>query len=77
MLLRLFALTIVASAAAQVSCTPDLDNNGSIELNDFFQFVDCYINGDSKADMDCNNTIDNTDVELFLEAFQAFCNVRP
>ncbi|TVS09162.1 MAG: hypothetical protein EA423_00440, partial [Phycisphaerales bacterium] len=54
-------------------CRPDLNNDGVVDADDFFLFLQFFAAGDMRADMNCDNLIDADDFFEFLTLFAAGC----
>ena len=67
-----------ASACVQTGqpgscCIGDFDHNGTIMVQDLFDFIDAWIIGDFRADSDQNGTTQVQDLFDFLSSFASGC----
>lgn len=57
----------------QVGCTADFDNDGDLDSEDFFAFLDAFANGDLSADIDGDGDLDAEDFFAYLDLFVLGC----
>ena len=58
---------------ACVYCPPDLDNDGDLDADDFFIYLDLFASGDEGADIDGDGDVDADDFFGYLDLFSAGC----
>jgi hypothetical protein len=61
------------NASLSVRCASDMDEDGTVELADFFAFFNCFDQSDLCADMNGDDSIDLIDFFAFLNAFDKEC----
>ncbi len=54
-------------------CIPDLNNDGVVDADDFFLFLQLFADGDSRADINNDGVIDADDFFEFLNLFAQGC----
>ncbi len=64
--------TIIGSAPIP-ECAADLNADGQIDADDFFTFLDLFVDGDDRADFVDDDVLDALDFFAFLDAFVARC----
>lgn len=57
----------------QEPCVADWNGDGEVDVNDFFAFLDSFVDGDPRADLNGDGEIDVGDFFLFLGLFQVGC----
>jgi hypothetical protein len=62
-----------ASAVPPISCRADVNQNGSIEIADVFDFLDAWFAGDPSTNFDGVNGLQIADIFAFLDAWFAGC----
>ncbi len=55
------------------SCVVDINNDGNVDVLDFFAFIVAFNSGDPLADLDASGTIDVLDFFTFITLFSAGC----
>ncbi|TVS09442.1 MAG: hypothetical protein EA423_00110 [Phycisphaerales bacterium] len=55
------------------ACPPDLNNDGVVDADDFFLFLNLFSQGDPRADFNGDGVIDADDFFAFLSDFAAGC----
>ncbi len=55
------------------ACCADIDENGVLDANDFFTFLDYFAAGDPRADFTGDGVIDAADFFAYLDIFAAGC----
>jgi len=55
------------------ACEPDLNDDGLLDADDFFEFLDLFASGNPAADLDSNGLLDADDFFGFLALFAAGC----
>ncbi len=66
------ALKYAASGGAP-TCRPDINGDGVVDADDFFEFLSLFAAGDPRADFNNDGVIDADDFFLFLNEFAAGC----
>lgn len=56
-----------------VRCASDTNEDGTVDLNDFFEFFNCFDTSMPCADMDSSGVVDLVDFFAYLNAFDANC----
>ncbi len=64
---------IYAADSAGGTCRPDLNGDGVVDADDFFEFLSLFAAGDLRADFNNDGVIDADDFFLFLNEFAAGC----
>ncbi|MEN0019960.1 MAG: GC-type dockerin domain-anchored protein [Planctomycetota bacterium] len=64
--------TVVGEAVAD-ECLPDIDESGSLDIDDFSAFVTAFFAGDAKADQNEDGVLDIDDFSRFVTNFFAGC----
>ncbi|MCC5785262.1 MAG: hypothetical protein JJU33_01020 [Phycisphaerales bacterium] len=54
-------------------CAPDINGDGVVDADDFFEFLSLFAAGDARADFNGDGVIDADDFFAFLSAFAAGC----
>lgn len=55
------------------SCLPDLNADGTLNLDDVNLFASAFVSGDLAADLDGNGVLNLDDINLFAQSFLAGC----
>ncbi len=55
------------------ACPPDINADGVVDADDFFEFLSLFADGDPRADFNNDGVIDADDFFAFLQAFAAGC----
>ncbi len=55
------------------NCAADIDDDGDLDAEDFFAYLDLFANGDDGADIDGDGDIDAKDFFGYLDLFAAGC----
>ncbi|TVS09380.1 MAG: PEP-CTERM sorting domain-containing protein [Phycisphaerales bacterium] len=66
------ALEYAAGGGAPI-CRPDLNNDGVVDADDFFLFLQLFADGDLRADFNNDGVIDADDFFVFLNLFAQGC----
>jgi cytochrome c peroxidase len=61
------------SAGCPSACAADIDNSGSLSVNDIFSFIGAWFAADPRTDFDHDGTVEVTDLFAFLSAWFAGC----
>ncbi len=59
--------------AVEYFCAPDINGDGVVDADDFFEFLSLFAAGDPRADFNADGVIDADDFFAFLSAFAAGC----
>ncbi len=54
-------------------CAADMDDNGTVDADDFFDYLDLFAADDPQADLNLDGTIDADDFFMYLDFFVAGC----
>lgn len=66
-------ITLLFAAPCSAYCRADLDQSGTLNLDDIVMFADAFVTGHLLADLDENGVLNLDDVAAFAGAFLAGC----
>ncbi|MEZ6319072.1 MAG: VCBS repeat-containing protein, partial [Phycisphaerales bacterium] len=66
-------ITLLFAAPCPAYCRADLDQSGTLNLDDIVMFADAFVTGYLLADLDENGVLNLDDVAAFAGAFLAGC----
>lgn len=58
---------------SEPTCAADIDNSGSVDIDDVLAFIDAAATGNASADLDGSGSINVDDMLMFVDLFTAGC----